>query len=118
MIDVEFIAQGLALANGGAAAIQAARRPQDQLHAMWETALAGRPDSGLLAEAARFWLEAQWVVRLIGLDEATDDMDLHAESRATFAKALDKDSYEALVKTREAIAEQVRTAYIALIESA
>lgn len=118
MIDVEFIAQGLALANGGATAIQAARRPQDQLCAVRDTALAGRPDAGLLAEAARFWLEAQWVVRLIGLDEATDDTGLHVESRATFAKALGEDSYEALVKNREAIAERVRTAYIEIIESA
>ncbi|MEQ9125508.1 MAG: glutamine-synthetase adenylyltransferase, partial [Alphaproteobacteria bacterium] len=110
MLDVEFIAQGLALAHADRAEVRAAHRPVTQLRAL-AAAGALRPEvADTLYDAARFWLEAQWVCRLVGHDEAAGEVE-HRDLQATFAGALGAKDYPALVERREAIARAVAAAY-------
>jgi len=111
IVDVEFIAQGLSLLHGDEAAVRAARRPEDQLRALAGCGAISADRAEALAAAAKFWLAAQWVIRLVGLDEDGGDEAAHPDTRATFALALGYSDYEELIERREGLAEMASAAY-------
>lgn len=115
MVDVEFIAQGLALMHGDDPNVASARRPGAQLHALQEAGALWAADAESLAEAARFWLEAQWLIRLIGHDEAAGAELDHPDAKATFADVFGEPDYDALIVRRETTAKAVETAFARLI---
>lgn len=127
MVDVEFIAQGLALLHGEAQGILGARSPADQLSALAavsaETAIISDAAMANLAEAARFWLSAQWGLRLLGYDDDADTLeptggdkgDFTADdARAIFASAVGYGNYTELRTARESAAAAVSHAYDAV----
>lgn len=111
MVDVEFIAQGLALVHGDKPDVAAARRPGDQFAALGAVGALDEATATFLARASRFWLEAQWLIRLMGHDESVGAELRHPDAQATFAAALGQPDYSALVAEREDIASQAKAVF-------
>ncbi len=111
MVDADFVAQGLTLALGGAGGLAAARGPAAQLAALAEVPDAPDLPFAELAEAARFWLEAQWLLRLVGFDPAEAADIPHPAIQATVAAALGAPDYPAVCRRRDEIAANVAAAF-------
>lgn len=111
LLDVEFLAQGLTLAYGGDTQSAFARRPAEQFAALAKAGVLTAARAEMLANAATFWLEAQWLLRLIGHSETIGAELEHADARTTLASVLGAPDYEALRRKREAIAADVASAF-------
>lgn len=111
LLDVEFLAQGLTLAHGDAGDVSDARRPSAQFLRLENTGKLARDDANALRTASVFWLEAQWLLRLIGHSESIGAELAHRNARATFASVLGAPDYDGLCEMREAIARDVQTLF-------
>ena len=108
LVDAEFIAQGLTLLHGANPLIAAKRRPADQLQALSDITTGSVLN---VPNAAGFWLESQWLLRLLGHDEAAGLEIKHPDIQLTMAQALGEAGYDDLVIRRESVAACVKDAY-------
>lgn len=118
MVDLEFIAQGLAIRHADKPGVVHVRRPANQLRALGDAGVLDPGEADTLADAATFWLEAQWLLRLIGHDEGVGAELDHPDAKATFAAVFKADSYDDLARRREENAEAVQAAYARLLPPA
>ncbi len=118
MVDTEFVAQALALAHGDSVGVAEARQPGAQMRALVAAGVATPALGQAIAEAAEFWLAAQWMLRLIGHDIAAGAELEHPSTQTTLATALSAPDYTAATVRREALANAVSAAFADIFDKA